>query len=66
MRPNLPTDAAEAGISVGKLDASGELELILEVDGKVGSCFISRDFWQAVGAMFDRSTGTPNKPGGIE
>lgn len=45
-------DAHEVGFSVGDLDHHGELELKLTVDGAEGSCWLSREMWEAVGARF--------------
>ena len=33
----------------GELDRHGELELKLEVDGRLGSVWISQEFWEAIG-----------------
>ncbi len=37
-----------AGIGFGGVDKSGELELRLEVNGHEGSCWISKEFWEAM------------------
>lgn len=41
----MEVETGEAGISIRGLDVSGELELELEVDGRKGTVFVSRDFW---------------------
>lgn len=41
--------AKEVGLTCGKVDRHGELELILDVDGARGSCFLSRESWEALG-----------------
>lgn len=41
--------AKEVGLTCGKVDRHGELELLLDVDGARGSCFLSREMWEALG-----------------
>lgn len=59
--------AKTAGVSCGKVDHHGELELILEVDGEKGSCFISREMWEALGDVAGwtarRRSGRPARSG---
>jgi hypothetical protein len=37
-----------AGIGFGGVESNGELELRLEVNGHEGSCWVSKEFWEAV------------------
>lgn len=44
--------AIENGLTCGKVDHHGELELIMTVDGQTGSAFVSREMWEAFGEQF--------------
>ena len=47
-------DALEVGIRGVGVDESGELELILTIDNQEASCWISREFWKALGEMWSK------------
>lgn len=52
--------AKEVGLTCGKVDRHGELELLLDVDGARGSCFLSRESWEALG---ERAGWAPRRSG---